>query len=471
MSKTTVINIRNAPSGWQDNPQFVYCGRRNVYYKVNDSIWANPYRLVNEAMRLQVIGQYRQYVTSSPGLMERLPELKGKTLVCYCKPEACHCDVLVELIEGVEPAPIEAPEPEPQIKQLTLEVTAPVNAPVAPPEPFSEAFRQDYAQLGTDADKPFNLMTLKNSQADDTWYTPAPYVEAARLVMGSIELDPASDELGNETVKADRYFTKEDDGLSQEWNARTGFLNAPGKQKGSGQAEWLAKAETEYEAGRIKELIGCIFNASGIETRWFQNILGKYPLCLVGHRMRFIPRPGRYEPGTNNQPVHGNAFVYMGPNPEKFTEVFSQFGKVILPRQVAPKSEASNTDYAQLATVNKIPAELAYLSKDTKSKYHGVRNTTELIERALAENAALHAEIQRLTNASPEAAAMAQGLAKAVNELAGMDYQIVISVKCPDAPLGIVQAHGTAVWDVLDRAVQQVKAYKVGTHRKAEEAA
>jgi hypothetical protein len=35
--------------------------------------------------------------------MALLPTLKGKTLGCWCKPEACHGDVLVEFIEGIEP--------------------------------------------------------------------------------------------------------------------------------------------------------------------------------------------------------------------------------------------------------------------------------------------------------------------------------------------------------------------------------
>ena len=32
-------------------------------------------------------------------LMKALPELQGKTLGCWCKPKACHGDVLVRLIE------------------------------------------------------------------------------------------------------------------------------------------------------------------------------------------------------------------------------------------------------------------------------------------------------------------------------------------------------------------------------------
>ena len=46
------------------------------------------------------------------------------------------------------------------------------------------------------------------------WYTPTQYVEAARRVLGGIDLDPASCEVANATVKATRYLTKDDDGLA-----------------------------------------------------------------------------------------------------------------------------------------------------------------------------------------------------------------------------------------------------------------
>jgi hypothetical protein len=65
-----------------------------------DGTWGNPYRVGRDGTRKDVIAQYRAYVLSRPDLLVRLPELRGKRLRCWCKPQACHADVLAELAEG-----------------------------------------------------------------------------------------------------------------------------------------------------------------------------------------------------------------------------------------------------------------------------------------------------------------------------------------------------------------------------------
>ena len=77
----------------------VYVGRstRNGWCK---SRWGNPFMVRRNATREQradVIAMYRRWLLQQPALLAALPELRGKDLMCWCAPEACHGDVLLEL--------------------------------------------------------------------------------------------------------------------------------------------------------------------------------------------------------------------------------------------------------------------------------------------------------------------------------------------------------------------------------------
>jgi hypothetical protein len=75
----------------------VYIGRAVPRAGFKASIWGNPFVLGKVGERHEVMAKYRTWLLSNPGLMERLPELKGKVLGCWCAPQACHGDILVEL--------------------------------------------------------------------------------------------------------------------------------------------------------------------------------------------------------------------------------------------------------------------------------------------------------------------------------------------------------------------------------------
>jgi hypothetical protein len=77
----------------------VYIGRWNGRYHLPKSKWANPFKEGKDGTREEIIEKYRKWLLSNPDLLKQLPELRGKTLGCYCKPLPCHGDVLVELIE------------------------------------------------------------------------------------------------------------------------------------------------------------------------------------------------------------------------------------------------------------------------------------------------------------------------------------------------------------------------------------
>lgn len=97
--QTTVINIKDAPDGWQTDSHYVYIGRYNSRYGVQKSRWHNPFKLTtdNTEQREQCCIQYTRYLLKNLHLPGYLDELKGKTLVCYCSPKLCHGHVLASL--------------------------------------------------------------------------------------------------------------------------------------------------------------------------------------------------------------------------------------------------------------------------------------------------------------------------------------------------------------------------------------
>jgi hypothetical protein len=64
-------------------------------------VWSNPFKIGRDGNRGKVIEMYRKWIFLRPELLKRLPELRGKRLGCWCAPQACHGDVLVELINSM----------------------------------------------------------------------------------------------------------------------------------------------------------------------------------------------------------------------------------------------------------------------------------------------------------------------------------------------------------------------------------
>jgi hypothetical protein len=95
---TTVIHIKHTPARWNTNPQYVYIGRANPWRGLPQSKWANPYHIGKDGTREEVIEKYTQHIHDT-GLATQVEELHDKILVCFCKPLACHGDVLIKLLE------------------------------------------------------------------------------------------------------------------------------------------------------------------------------------------------------------------------------------------------------------------------------------------------------------------------------------------------------------------------------------
>jgi ParB family chromosome partitioning protein len=170
-------------------------------------------------------------------------------------------------------------------------------------------------------DRPFETAVEMGGTKATTgveWYTPPEYIDAAREVMGGIDLDPATSDMANETVQAPEIFTAEDDGLAQPWHGRV-WLNPP---YGKGSGLFTRKLVEEHDAGNVTAAV-LLLNAYGFDAEWFKP-LWTFPICFTDHRIEFYS-PDRDSGG----PANGNIFVYLGPDPARFAEVFRAFGSVV----------------------------------------------------------------------------------------------------------------------------------------------
>lgn len=162
------------------------------------------------------------------------------------------------------------------------------------------------------------------------WYTPAKYIEAARQVMGRIDLDPASCEDANLTVKAARYYDKTSNGLMQPWRGCV-WLNPPfsdestpvrrlGGEKKGYSVHFVRKLLQEYQSGNVDQAVLLVM--AKVDTRWFR-ALWSYPICFSDHKVMFF-RPGQAWESN----FFGTCFVYLGPHEDRFIDIFSRFGTV-----------------------------------------------------------------------------------------------------------------------------------------------
>ena len=67
-------------------------------YVGRPSKWGNPFVIGRDGSRNEVIAKYRAWIVQQPALLAALRELRGKDLVCWCAPERCHADVLIDLV-------------------------------------------------------------------------------------------------------------------------------------------------------------------------------------------------------------------------------------------------------------------------------------------------------------------------------------------------------------------------------------
>lgn len=112
-------------------------------------------------------------------------------------------------------------------------------------------------------------MNIKHSSRTDLWYTPMPIINLIREVIGTIDLDPASDLFGNSRIQATKYLTSEDDGLVSEWDPYCSvYCNPPGGKIGNkSQVGLFWKKLMEYrDSGTLKHAIFMAFSIEAFQS-------------------------------------------------------------------------------------------------------------------------------------------------------------------------------------------------------------
>lgn len=174
---------------------------------------------------------------------------------------------------------------------------------------------------------------------DEQRYTPREITATARDMWGSIDLDPASTELANTRVEAARFFTREDDGLAQDWVANTVWLNAPYTR--GAMAKWTDKLLSEYAAGNFREALTLTKNDPS--TKWFKR-LRHLPHLIFDERLAFW---GAEHPKGQKGNAFTSALFYLGDEPHRFAAYFDRFGTIhnVDPHDAEPFS--FSTGFAQ----------------------------------------------------------------------------------------------------------------------------
>lgn len=163
-----------------------------------------------------------------------------------------------------------------------------------------------------------NHQFINSDSGNDEYFTPIEIIEAARRVMGHIDLDPASSPEANKRINALRFIDRNSDGLKKIWRDRV-WMNHPFGRSANGP--WISKLIAEFKSGHVTEAC-CITFASTSEF-WFRPLLA-FPQCFLHCRTNYYLPDGTLKKGATK----GSVITYLGLNTHRFAKEFSKFGTI-----------------------------------------------------------------------------------------------------------------------------------------------
>ena len=180
---------------------------------------------------------------------------------------------------------------------------------------YSKAVAKNLGYVGAPVTK------LKAGRDSDSWYTPSEYIESARQVLGTIDLDPFSSALANDVVKATRYHSEDDSSLEVEWNANAVWMNPPYGPLCSAAVDKFIEQFTKRNF-----VEGIILVNNSTDTKWFKRLAEHASAwCFTDHRIGFNAPDGKSLGGN----TRGQVFIYFGANIQKFKQQFDKHGLVL----------------------------------------------------------------------------------------------------------------------------------------------
>lgn len=191
-----------------------------------------------------------------------------------------------------------------------------------------------------------NAQLINQTSSNVEYFTLPKIADTAREFLSGIDLDPASCPAANQIIKADNYFTKDENGLSLPWHGRI-WMNHPfGKKEAActkpgpkcerlktntrhkchnydfyGNKAWIDKLISEYQIANVEEAL-CITYALTSEA-WFQPLM-QFPQCFLCPRTNYYGADGQIVKGVTK----GSVITYLGGRTLQFWKSFQKMGTV-----------------------------------------------------------------------------------------------------------------------------------------------
>lgn len=168
-------------------------------------------------------------------------------------------------------------------------------------------------------------VNAKHLNGTTRWGTPADVVDRARRALGGrIELDPMTEPNFQRIVRADRFYTEQDDAFTKSWSCSTMLLNPPG---GLVDRAWACLCAS-YLGGIVGSAIWIGFST---EQLCILSGITHHPLdfsvLFCRRRIPFVHHLKAAGADMPDRPSHGNYICALGVPRDTFELAFEGMGR------------------------------------------------------------------------------------------------------------------------------------------------